>query len=100
MYLKNRPWKFEKDGQVVFANYTAEARDLNELGYKLITEDSSTEELPPRIVEEEEEEEDTIELDALTRAELMELLDEAKVEYKSNSSKSEPIKLCEAIGDD
>lgn len=92
MYLKNRPWKFQKDGVVVSANYTAEARDLVQTGWERVTDKPQA--APVKAPEPKESD-----LETMTRPELMKALDGAKVEYKSNASKAELLKLCQEYVD-
>jgi len=100
MHLRNRPWKFEKDGDVVYANYSAEARDYSELGYKRVVDDSQKdiEVIEPRLEEDEVDQEFDFEL--MTRAQLMELLQEENIPFKSNASKAELVKLCQVLDDE
>lgn len=99
MHLRNRPWKFEKDGDVVYANYTAEARDYVELGYERVVENKEEviEEVKPRV---EEENEEDFDFELLTRNQLMKLLEEEKIPFKNTASKAELVKLCQELDDE
>jgi len=100
MHLRNRPWKYEKDGDVVYANYSAEARDYVELGYKRVTETAEEiiETFEERVLDEESEADFDFEL--LTRAQLMQLLQGEKIPFKNTASKAELVKLCQELDDE
>ena len=111
MHLKNRPTYFVKDGKRKAVFYTVYARELTEAGWVpeqeasvvAVQEVEATKEPEPAKVEapiEEPaptEEATTVNLDDMTRAELVEFAEANNIEFKSYASKSDILEACKGF---
>lgn len=108
MHLKNRPTYFVKDGKRKAAFYTVYARELIEAGWVpeekasvvAAQEVKATKEPEPAKVKEPivepapTEEATTVNLDDMTRAELVEFAEANDIEFKSYASKADILEAC------
>lgn len=106
MHLKNRPTYFVKNGIRKPVYYSVDARQLVDTGW--VEEGSAAEAAPAKTVESpvaitdpkpadtdtEVELESEPDLDAMTRAELIQFAEANGVEFKSYASKSEILEAC------
>lgn len=94
MLLRDRPWYYRKGEEVCQANYTSEARDYESLGYKRIDKSGNFKNAPEPVAVATEPEEEGLDLEGMTRVELLKFAEENGIEVKSNSSKAEILKAC------
>lgn len=95
MLLRDRPWHYRKGDEVCQANYTAEAKDYEALGYQRIDKSGNIKQ-PPAPVEQPKEEKE-LDLELMTRVELLKFAEENGIEVKSNVSKAELLKACQEV---
>lgn len=98
MLLRDRPWYYRKGEEVCQANYTSEARDYESLGYQRIDKSGNFKSVPEPVAVSEEPKE--VDLEGMTRVELLKFADENGIEVKSNLSKAEILKACQETGDE
>lgn len=102
MHLRNFPHYYVKDGERVAVYYTADARDLTAMGWKReeaakpapAAEQPKTEvaEEAPEAVESEE-----VDLELLTRVELLKYAADRGVDLPNNAVKAELIEACRKL---
>lgn len=95
MLLRDRPWYYRKGEEVCQANYTSEARDYESLGYQRIDKSGNFSNPPKPVVVTPEPEAEEIDLEGMTRVELLKFAEENGIEVKSNASKAEVLKACQ-----
>lgn len=108
MHLKKYPTYFVKDGIRKAVYYTVDARQLSERGW--IEESVKSAEpvkvtgvpIPitkPEPIEVAPEVEEDVDLDEMTRAELMTFAEKNDIEFKSYASKAEILEACKEFVD-
>lgn len=112
MHLKKLPTFFVKGSQRKAAFYTVQARELEAAGWTLLGRDRTTELEPvapvappttpepeaaqevPQQVSETPAEEANVNLDEMTRAELVTFAEQNNIEFKSYATKAEILQAC------
>ncbi len=105
MHLKKLPTYFVKGDQRVAVYHTVQARELRAEGWTeeiesvKATKSTEAQVTPVKQVEEVEEASEEVDLDGMTRAELVAFAQENEVEFKANASKAEILEACKEFVD-
>ena len=101
MYLKKRPWYF-RDGDNIFkVNFTAEARDMVELGYQRVNADGTPYGVTAKKPVEKPEPaakpivQDKVDFSSFTRIELIKYCSDNNIQVKAGAPKADLVKACE-----
>ncbi len=111
MHLKNRPVYFVKDGNRRAVYYTVDARELAADGWEIEQPAPAPAPVPePEMAQVEPVEVGApvtelvdapeLDLDGMTRAELIEFAEANGIEFKSNASKADILEACKEFVDD
>lgn len=101
MYLKQRPWYFRDGDNIIKANFTAEARDFNELGYERVNADGTPYGVTAKkpVVKEQvaakPSEAKPTDFSSFTRAELVKYCADNNIQIKAGAAKADILKACE-----
>jgi hypothetical protein len=97
MHLKKLPTYFTKGDQRIAVYHTVHARELRAEGW---TEETATApEAPAEAVEDAVDDVDEVDLEGMTRAELIAFAQENEIEFKAYASKAEILEACKEFVD-
>lgn len=95
MHLRNFPHYYVKDGERVAVYYTADARDLTAMGWK--REEAAKPQAPAEEPRAEAVESEEVDLELLTRVELLKYAADRGVDLPNNAVKAELIEACSKL---